>query len=454
MTEKITPYDWQVEKMIIPLYNIFQRRQSAMCCGCCGSGKTVVGLDLARRLNLLPFVIAPKVALPSWRATAEAMGIVMVDVLNLEKLKTGNTRYLKKNGERFTWYLERDKIFVIWDEAHGACGHKTLNSYIAGALWQPVLWKGEAINYQPKSLFMSATLGESPIKFGGPLGKVLGLHGSGQYDGLDWMKAHGCYLEERRGIQFPTGESRKPHLKRLHEELYPAMGVHLKHADIPGFPENQIITEMVTIKPKELKDLQSAYDDIEALDRYERTRDVALGKDENPLTMRIRARQMSELAKIPAIVELTNNLIQEGGSVIIFLDFRPTLDILLQKLRKYNPAVIRGQQKLTTTFNEREVERVRFVADKTRVCLCAIKAGGQSCDLNDQHGLYQRYSIMSPPQSALDYTQALGRAWRINSMSPSIQYMLLAQGTVEEKIAKQLETKLTNLDLIHDSDFY
>ncbi len=451
MNFRMKPYLWQENLLIIPLVRILKSRQSAICTACTGSGKSLTSLAVAKRMGLLPFVVAPKITLPSWQETAEAMDVDLIDAVNIEKLKAGNTRYLTRQGRRFTWNLPRDEVLVIIDEAHGVTGHKTLNSDIAGALKQNVSRGGVVSLYQPKTLFMSATLGETPLKFGGELGRVLGLHNGGGYQ---WMLSHGCYKNHWNGLDFPTGKSRLKYLEKLHKELYPALGVNLKQSEIPNFPENQIITEMVTIKPKELKDLQKVYDKYEELETYEKDRAAAKGEDASPLTLRIRARQMSEVAKIPSILELTHNLIEEGGSVIIFVSFRDTLEALKQKLKKFNPAIIIGGQKKTKFYDERQIEVDRYLADETRICIASIDAGGTGVSLNDIHGKYPRYSIMSPPQSAKTYVQCIGRPWRTNSMSKSIQYLLLAAGTVEEKIATQLQTKLTNLAAISDSDFW
>ena len=441
-------HPWQTELMADPVLKVLRKEPIALLTAGTGAGKTLAGLHIARALNLMPFVVAPKVTLPAWRETAEAMGIEMVDAMNVEKMKGGKTKYLNRTGKRFTWQLSDTHALLIIDEAHMFCGDGTLNAHILAATHQLIASAGKVRPYRIPVLLMSATLGETPLKFEDAVGYLLGFHN--RKNGRDWVLKHGCYINQWFKPEFPRGKSRIPYLEKLHKEIYPRFGVSLKHADIPGFPKNQIITELVSIKPKELKELQGAYDRYEELDKFEKTRDVLAGKDENALTIQLRARQMSEIAKIPSFVEQTRNLLAEGGSVVIFTSFRETMDILAQKFRAEHPAIVRGGQKAKA----QEAHVVRFQAGKTRVCLVAIQAGGVGLSLPNLDPRSARYSIMSPPQSAVHYVQALGRIWRANSIGVSIQYLLIAQNTVEEKIAKNLETKTQNMEMIHDSDFW
>ena len=61
-----------------------------------GTGKTIVACHLARDYGKPVAIIAPKAVLPSWEREMEEGGIKPVFILNLEKLKTGNTKYLDK----------------------------------------------------------------------------------------------------------------------------------------------------------------------------------------------------------------------------------------------------------------------------------------------------------------------------------------------------------------------
>ena len=95
-----------------------------------------------------------------------------------------------------------------------------------------------------------------------------------------------------------------------------------------------------------------------------------------------------------------------------------------------------------------------FVDDRNRLCINQIQAGGVGVSLGDIHGVHPRFSLISPPPSARDYVQAIGRIWRATSKTISRQYLFLAQDTVEEKIAARLLEKTENIDALQDADFW
>jgi len=61
-------------------------------------------------------------------------------------------------------------------------------------------------------------------------------------------------------------------------------------------------------------------------------------------------------------------------------------------------------------------------------------------------------SLISPPQSAKDLKQVLGRIHRAGSKSKAIQKIIYVAGTVEEKTCKSVRKKLNNLSELIDGD--
>ena len=58
-------YDWQ-EDHAERLADALRRHGSAMDGSDTGTGKTIVALEVARRLDLVPFVVCPKAVVPTW----------------------------------------------------------------------------------------------------------------------------------------------------------------------------------------------------------------------------------------------------------------------------------------------------------------------------------------------------------------------------------------------------
>jgi len=435
------PYGWQREKMIDPLVEVFRRESVGILAACTGSGKTLTALCVARELGRTPLVVAPKVTLPSWLRHSEATGIAILDAVNIEKAKTGNTAWLKKFGKnRFQWMLDPEKHMLVIDEAHTVTGLKSQNAEVAKAARQLLKDKtGNVYEYSVPALLMSATLADSPIKLGNAVGYLLGFHRGLDRDGYQWMRRHGVSFKP---LLFPMGPQRLRHLEKLHTQMFPRFGVSLKHADIPGFPKNSVVVETVECDKRELAELCGLYDKYDALESEAK-------RNESALEAMLRARQKSELVKLPSLVEKTADLVEEGMSVVVFLSFRETFDAFVAKTKRSVSRIYGGQSE-----REREREVAAFMRDETRICVCMIQAGGVGVDLNDVHGIYPRASVMSPPVSAVHYVQALGRIHRANSKTPAIQYMLLAKDTPEERIAARLRGKIDNINRLQDKDLW
>jgi SNF2 family DNA or RNA helicase len=172
------------------------------------------------------------------------------------------------------------------------------------------------------------------------------------------------------------------------------------------------------------------------------------GANENPLVILLRARQKAELFKVPLLVDLIEEAYIEGKSIVVFVNFRETLDNLLEELKQYSVSVIRGGQK-----EEERYEAIKsFQQDQTRICVCMMQAGGVGVSLDDRQGIHPRISLITPSYSAVEMKQALGRIHRASSKSKSLQYILFAAGTVEEDACKAVRAKLNNISLLNDGD--
>ena len=66
-----------------------------------GSGKTLKAVEVSRSLGFKPLVICPKIVIPAWKAAFVEQSVEHLDVLNYEKLRAGNTPWLKKVGRTF-----------------------------------------------------------------------------------------------------------------------------------------------------------------------------------------------------------------------------------------------------------------------------------------------------------------------------------------------------------------
>ena len=167
------------------------------------------------------------------------------------------------------------------------------------------------------------------------------------------------------------------------------------------------------------------------------------------LVAQLRARQKVELLKVPVFEELARDAVVDGASVVIFVNFRDTLEALHKRLSgSHEISVIAGSQSGVV----RDSEVKRFQKDEARICLVMTQAGGTGLSLHDEHGKHPRVSLISPSFSAIDLRQALGRVHRATGLSPSVQKIVFADGTVEMRVCKLVRQKLNNIDLINDDE--
>ena len=70
--------------------------------------------------------------------------------------------------------------------------------------------------------------------------------------------------------------------------------------------------------------------------------------------------------------------------------------------------------------------------------------------MHDLNGRFPRTALICPGWSPTDLKQALGRVWRAGGKTTSIQRILYAADTVEERVAERIEERLRTLAILND----
>jgi superfamily II DNA or RNA helicase len=386
-----------------------------------GFGKTYVAGFLAQYLKRRPAVICPKSVVPHWRRALAEVGVEPVFVTNYEQAKLErfpHGRWAIK-GRQYEWNLPPDAL-LVFDEVHRCADRTTQNAKLLVA----------AARGKVKTFCASATVAKDPLDLYA-LGLLLGLHRG--VDFMGWCFGHGV-VRGRFAFEFRGGTAA---LAKLHKEIFPEHGYRATYEDIPGFPQNTILTEGVEVEnPSE----------IDA--HFERVLELEVKHAEatEPIVARLRARQIAELQKADAMAEMARDAVREGQSVVIFVNFLDTLELILKKL-KGAEAIHGGQNEYSRQF---VIDN--FQHDRTRVLVIQIQAGGTGISLHDLNGTHPRLSLISPPDSARGLIQALGRIHRAGAKSPAIQKIVFAEGTVEARVKKAVERKVNQIDTLNDGD--
>jgi SNF2 family DNA or RNA helicase len=161
------------------------------------------------------------------------------------------------------------------------------------------------------------------------------------------------------------------------------------------------------------------------------------------------ARMRAELSKVPAILEHIAEAVEEGLSVVVFVNFLPTVDAIASlSEEKFKPGLIYGEQ----AMEDRTFQINQFQAGAARILVSTIDSGGASISLHDLDGRFPRLALVCPTWRATSLRQALGRVHRAGSKTKTVQKLLYAAGSIEEDVAQRVMRKLDQIDSINDAD--
>lgn len=435
-----------------------------------GVGKSYHALAVCQELELRPAIVCTKTGIAMWKKLSRQFGLNPLFIINWESVIA---RFYKKDNSVkcsfpyviahknaysgrlwYEWTIPKgnNNICFIFDECHKGNGITTSQGKVFMA----------ARGY--RMICLSATLAESPHNI-----KNVGMHCDLFTDETFhlWLQKLGCY-KSKWGAKW---ESPSPvqDMQRISAMLFPKFGGRLRKADIPGFPDIQNIAQSYPIK--DVQKHNKAYQElIKGLAKLENTRlrlkarrEQETNKEKlgellskiqsaqaNKLTLNLRYRQYTEMLKVDLLVSLCKEEIENNHSVAIFVNFTETLKTLAKKL-KCN-CLVHGGQTGTGGMNERNKAIADFQADRERVIICNIAAGGIGISLHDLNGLYDRTALISPTYHAKQMVQVLGRIHRSGAKSKAINRLVYAAGTVEDKVCSSVSAKVDSINALNDAD--
>ena len=167
----------------------------------------------------------------------------------------------------------------------------------------------------------------------------------------------------------------------------------------------------------------------------------------NVLAEQTRARQRIEMHKAPAVCAMVRDLIEEGNSVFVAVNYTETRKWILDEL-KISCSIHGGQNEM-----ERRGNIDSFQRGDSKVIVGIIQACREGLNLHDLTGDAPRVALIMPSPSVFDLKQVLGRVHRAGGKTKSIQYIVYAAGVfVEENICEKLDGKLKRMDLLADGE--
>jgi len=421
-----------------------------------GTGKTYAAVYIAQVLGLKPIVLCPKAVSISWKRVLDMFGVEYLGISNYEMFKgmkwyaydenTTDTDelgkatrcdYITKKGKgaemRYEWVGLEDNVLIIFDEAHRCKNHKSINSKLMLS----------TKDLTARKLLLSATIADKP-KFFATFSVM-----------LDFCESVEHYRMFKRKLEIGKAKTVNQYLKngenvamlKLHEMIFPDHGSRMRIKDLgDAFQKNQISAETYVMDEETVKGIRDAYSSICAISVQAEAREQEASC---PLAIMIRARQKVEALKVKTMADLAVDHLENGNSVVVFINYLDTMDLMMEALSDRGfpvKLVIKGGQ----SMKERQGIVDMFQEDKEHIIICQIQSGGVGIGLHDTIGDRPRVSIISPSWSAQDLMQTFGRIHRSGGKTVCLQKMVYCHGTVEDRICKIVNQKLLNYLQLND----
>jgi superfamily II DNA or RNA helicase len=148
------------------------------------------------------------------------------------------------------------------------------------------------------------------------------------------------------------------------------------------------------------------------------------------------AKNFKESAKLDALFDLLEELLQENRKVLLFSQFTSMLEIIEDRLGDNGISY----SKLTGATRDRDGAIQSFKNGDTDLFLISLKAGGVGLNLTEADTVI----IYDPWWNPAVENQAIDRAYRIGQNRSVFVYRFIVEGSVEEKII-ELQKKKQNL---------
>lgn len=400
------------------LIDVLKTHQTALDTSDTGTGKTYVACSIIKDLGLNPIIICPKSVLSNWHRVLQEFNVNPLGISNYESMRSGNwltlmgkTKCPYYDHQTHQWSNLPSKTIFIFDEVHCCKNKDTLNSKL--------LMSTHPSKTNSQVLMLSATVADK-IEYFAVVSYMIGF-----------AKTVDLYDMQLR--LYRKSNPDVSDIDILQAYTFPEHGSRIHMSSIKDMPDNVVLPEVYDLDDAKKKELVDCYD---ILNQSKAHRLEQKKESTNKMERIIRARQHIELCKVPIITEMAKDLVDEGMSVVIFVNFKDTLDLISAELG------VRCQIKGGQSTAERDRNIRLFQENKEKIIICMIQSGGVGVSLHDTNGGFPRVSLISPPWSAQELVQALGRIARAEGKSKCLQKIIYCSGCVEEKIKAVLDKKI------------
>ena len=447
MTNELAFRSWQVP-LAERQTKVLQTERMFLCAASTGAGKTYLACYTIAKLGIPTLVICPKIAISQWKSVVHGMGVEdkVIGVVNPENLVSSkrNPFYSHEDGWK---NIPEGPVLLIFDELHRSCSgvYKLSKPGQKGKGCKQALMVARWVNPSTpghKVLALTATPADSPLKMQA-LGYLMGFHSFVAPSFYDWCRRHGCSMQARgRQAAFAFTRDRL-RAKAIMEGIRKDMGerfMSITPDEIPGFPEETREVVLVDLAKEDHEALVQAYAEMPELMKT---------PSKDSMVKLLRLRQQAEFCKASVLAGMAVDEVGDGNSVFLCLNFtdaRLRVQMELERAGVPFAAVYGGQNE-----RERQAGIAAFQANEVHVMVGMSSACGVALSLHDERHERPRVSLISSSYSASELLQALGRIRRVGG-THATQRIVLAAGSVEERVAKAVNGKIDNIGALTDAD--
>lgn len=234
-------------------------------------------------------------------------------------------------------------------------------------------------------------------------------------------------------------------MNELKQSLNSVMIRRLKD-DVLDLPPKIYTTEYVIMESKQ----KAIYEEVLTAVREDVDK---IKLSPNPLTMLIRLRQatahtsilsseISESIKFERAKQMIDEIVYDGGSVVVFSCFKNVINLFNTFMKEYKPAIVTGD--VTGTERQREIEK--FQSGNTNLIIGTVGALGTGFTLTKARTVI----FLDSPWNRATKDQCTDRIHRIGQTGTCNIITLVCKGTLDEKIESIVARKGKMSDAIVD----
>ena len=403
-----------------------------------GSGKTYLATQTIKDLGLKTLVVCPKIAITQWKNVIAGMGAsdLVVGVINPEHLVASRNDPFYDNDSGW----KTDAKLLVFDEVHRGASGPDSKTTLALARWC------NKAHPENKALLMSATPFETPEKMRA-IGYLMGFHRFVSASWYDFLRANGCrYVDigwgrnKRRILEFTRNKEESTAIMANLRDRMGERFMSIGPGEIPGFPDEVKEVVAIDLAKKDHDALVKAYEEMPARIQH---------MSQDDMVRMLRLRQQAEFCKAEVMAQMAIDAETDGNSIFLCVNFTDSRKRIEEYFRSKSVpfASIYGGQK----ESERQDGIEKFQRNEIHIMVGMSAACSVALSLHDERKERPRVSLISPGYSASEFAQSLGRVRRVGGTT-AVQKIIIAAGSVEERVGKAIERKMDNLAALTDRD--